>query len=195
MQNLRLLILSSILIILMGCGSLLPSRDIHTQTQWKTYQEVESVVKSIRPGHTLENVKKLGLDVDTTPNVKSLTYVDIAKRFGLIGLRDAIVTVPEGVKKLMAAAEKGRAYELNVETTHHQRIGSFWADFFNFRKKTHITGWEFSVLLIVVDDKVEYVLYKGNPNIDKLEKERNPLGPFQKINGYILVDLTTDLVK
>jgi hypothetical protein len=95
----------------------------------------------------------------------------------------------------MEAAEKGRAYEMTVESTTHQRIGSFWADFFQFRKNIHVTGWKYSVLLIVVDDKVQYVLTKGNPNIDKIEKHKNPLGPFQKINGYILVDLATDLSK
>jgi hypothetical protein len=192
MQNLKILALSSLLILSVGCSTLLPSKTVETQAQWTSYQEVESVVKAIHRGNTLEDVKQLGLDVDKTPNVELLTYIDIAKRFGLIGLRDHLVTVPDGVKKLMVAAEKGKAYELTVQSTRSQRLGSFWADFFQFRKKTHTTGWEFSVLLIVVDNKVEYVLYKGNPNIDKLEKEKNPLGPFHKINGYILVDLLAD---
>ena len=192
MEALKNLVLSSILILSVGCSSFLPSKTVDTQTRWTSYQEVESVVKAIRRGHTLEHVKELGLDVDKTPNVQSLTYLDIAKRFGLIGFRDQIVAVPDGVKKMMFAAERGRGYELNVEATRSQRIGNFWADFLQFRKKTHTTGWKFSVLLIVVNNKVEYVLYKGNPNIDKLEKEKNPIGPFQKINGYILVDLIAD---
>ena len=177
-----------------GCGSTswLPSRSVNTQSQWQSYQEVESVVKGIKHGHTLQDVKELGLDVYKTPNVQLLTYLDIAKRFGLIGLKDQSVTIPDGVRRLMEAAEKGKGYELAVEATSHKRVGSFWADFFQFRKQTHSTGWRLSVLLIVVDDKVEYVLYKGNPNIDKLEKEKNPLGPFQKISGYIIVDLLAD---
>ena len=186
------LVLVSILVLSVGCNSLLPSKTVDTQTQWASYQEVESVAKGIRRGDTLEDVKELGLDVDKTPNVQLLTYLDIAKRFGLIGLKDQSVTIPDGVKKLMDAAEKGKGYELTVETTRHERIGNFWADFFQFRRNTHTTGWQFTVLLIVVDDKVEYVLYKGNPNIDKLEKEKNPLGPFQKISGYIIVDLIAD---
>jgi hypothetical protein len=188
-------LIAATLLLSVGCGTLLPSKTTSTQTIWKSYQEVESVVEQIQPGHTLQDLRQLGLDVDTTPNIESLTYIDIAKRFGLIGLKDRTVTIPDGVKKLMEAAEKGKGYELNVKSTRSQRIGGFWADFFNFRKNTHTTGWEFTVLLIVVNDKVEYVLHKGNPNIDKLEKEKNPLGPFQKINGYILIDLTTDLAK
>ena len=183
-----------LLIISVGCNSArwLPSKTVNTQGQWTSYQQVETLVKGIKRGHTLADVKELGLDIDKTPNIKSLTHLDIAKRFGLIGMRDQIVTVPAGVKKLMEAAEKGRGYELNVQSTYSRRVGSFCADFFQFRKKTHTTGWDFTVLLIVVDDKVEYVLYKGNPNIDKLEKEKNPLGPFQKISGYIIVDLIAD---
>ena len=192
MEILKNVALSSLLVLLVGCSSMLPSKTVDTQTQWSSYQEVESVVKAIRRGHTLEDVKKLGLDVNTTPNIQSLTYLDIAKRFGLIGFRDQIVAVPDGVKRMMLAAERGRGYELNVEATRSQRIGNFWTDFLQFRKNTHTTGWKFSVLLIVVNNRVEYVLYKGNPNIDKLEKEKNPIGPFQRINGYILVDLIAD---
>lgn len=181
--------------LLVGCKSLLPVQTVNTQSNWSTYQDVDNIVAQIKAGQSLDELRDIGLDVDKTPNVESLTYLDIAQRFGLIGLRDKSLIVPAGVKKLMTAAEKGKAYEMVVESTTHNRIGSFWADFFQFRKKIHVTGWKYTLLLIVVDDKVQYVLHKGNPNIDKIEKHKNPLGPFQKINGYILVDLATDLAK
>jgi len=195
MQNLKALALSSLLIFTVSCGTLLPTQTVTTQTQWKSYEDVHTVVSSIRTGDSLEHLRTLGIDVNSTANIESLTYLDIASRFGLIGYRDKTVIVPEGVKKLMAVAEKGSGYELVIESTHHERIGSFWADFFQFRKKIHVTGWKYSVLFIVVEDKVQYVLHKGSPNIDKFEKHKNPLGPFQKINGYILVDLATDFAK
>ena len=187
--------LISLLLVSVGCSSLLPTQTVNTQTQWASYEDVHAVVSSIRTGDSLAHLRTIGIDVNSTANIESLTYLDIASRFGLIGYRDKIVIVPKGVKKLMAAAEKGSGYELVIESTHHERIGSFWADFFQFRKKTHITGWKYSVLFIVVDDEVQYVLSKGSPNIDRMEKHKNPLGPFQKINGYILVDIATDLAK
>ena len=187
--------LISLLLVSVGCSSLLPTKTINTQTQWSSYRDVHAVVSSIRTGDSLAHLKTVGIDVNSTANIESLTYLDIASRFGLIGYRDKTVIIPEGVKKLMAAAEKGSGYELVIESTHHERIGSFWADFFQFRKKIHVTGWKYSVLFIVVEDKVQYVLHKGSPNIDKFEKHKNPLGPFQKINGYILVDLATDFAK
>jgi hypothetical protein len=192
MYNLKLLIISTVLIVCGGCSTLLPSKSTSSQAQWKSYQDIETLANHIHAGQTLDDLKTLGIDVKNTPNMESLTHLDIAKRFGLIGRRDESLVIPAGVKKLMDAAEKGKGYELTVESTQHNRLGSFWADFLQFRKNVHTTGWTFSMLLIVVDDKVEYVLYKGNPNIDKLEKEKNPLGPFQKISGYIIVDLLAD---
>ena len=105
MQKLKALVLSSLIILSVGCSATkwLPQKSVQTQTQWKTYDEIESVVKNIKRGDTLEQVKELGLDVHKTPNMESLTYLDIAKRFGLIGLKDKSVTVPDGVKKLMDA--------------------------------------------------------------------------------------------
>ena len=47
---------------------------------------------------------------------------------------------------------------------------------------------------ITVDNKVEYVLHKGNPNINTVTVEKNPLGPFQKLNGYVVVDLLENVI-
>lgn len=174
---------------------MLPTQTISTQNKWHSYQQLDNIIQKIKLGQTLDELSKIGLDVNNDPNFESLTYLDVAKRFGLIGFRNQSITIPKGVKKLMKAAERGRAYELKVESTKHRRIGNFWADFFQFRKNIYITGWKYSLLLIVVDNKVQYLLHKGNPNINKVERHKNPLGPFQKINGYILIDLATDLIK
>ena len=90
---------------------------------------------------------------------------------------------------MLDAAERGRGYELTVQNTEQIREGSFWKDFLNFKRVTRETGWKYSILIITVNDKVAYVLHKGNPNINTVTTEKNPLGPFQKLNGYVLVDL------
>ena len=95
---------------------------------------------------------------------------------------------------MLDAAERGRGYELIVENTEQARVGSFWKDFLNFRRVTRETGWKYNILIITVDDKVAYVLHKGNPNINRVTTERNPLGPFQKLNGYVLVDLLENAI-
>ena len=178
-----------------GCAGLLPTKSVRTHTDWDTYSHVQTVAKHIHAGQSLADLKAIGIDIDKTKNIEVLTHLDVAKRFGLIGLRDPNLKVPAGVQRMVDAAEKGRGYELTVQNTAVKRTGSFWKDFLNFRRVSTETGWNFSILIITVDDKIEYVLHKGNPNINKVTTEKNPLGPFQKVNGYILVDLLEDVVK
>ena len=189
MQNVKHLILISVLTGSIGCSSLLPTTVTRTHSHWDNYNDVKSIVHHIHAGQTLDDIKNLGVDVDKTANIEVLTHLDVAKRFGLIGLKDPNLKVPVGVQRMVDAAEKGRGYELTIENTVDRRVGSFWKDFLNFKRVNRTTGWKFSVLIITVDNKIEYVLHKGNPNINKVTTEKNPLGPFQKLNGYVLVDL------
>jgi hypothetical protein len=194
-KMLKNLALSSALILcLTGCSSLLPTKTIQTHTSWGEYHQLKNLAHHIHAGQTLEDIKGLGVDVDRTKNIEVLTHLDVAKRFGLIGLRDPNLKVPAGVQRMVDAAEKGRGYELTVQNTAVQRTGSFWKDFLNFKRVSTETGWKFSILIITVDDKVEYVLHKGNPNINRVTTEKNPLGPFQKLNGYVLVDLLENVI-
>tara|TARA_R100000808_G_scaffold6183_1_gene18512 strand:+ start:2131 stop:2655 length:525 start_codon:yes stop_codon:yes gene_type:complete len=174
---------------------MLPVKTTTTHSRWSEYEQLNTLANNIRAGHTLTDLKGLGFDVKTTKNIEVLTYLDVAKRFGLLGLRDPNLKIPAGVQRMVDAAEKGRGYELTVESTLVKREGSFWKDFLNFKQVKRTTGWKFSVLIITVDDKVEYVLHKGNPNINRLEIEKNPLGPFQKLNGYVLVDLAEEFIE
>ncbi len=183
------------LVLCTGCKSMLPVKTTTTHSRWSEYEQLNTLANNIRAGHTLTDLKGLGFDVKTTKNIEVLTYLDVAKRFGLLGLRDPNLKIPAGVQRMVDAAEKGRGYELTVESTLVKREGSFWKDFLNFKQVKRTTGWKFSVLIITVDDKVEYVLHKGNPNINRLEIEKNPLGPFQKLNGYVLVDLAEEFIE
>ena len=183
------------LLLCAGCSSMLPIKTTTTHSEWGEYKQLNTLANNIRAGHTLTDLKGLGFDVNTTENIEVLTYLDVAKRFGLLGLRDPNLKIPAGVQRMVDAAEKGRGYELTVQNTVVKREGSFWKDFLNFKQIKRTTGWKFTVLIITVEDKVEYVLHKGNPNINTLEIEKNPLGPFQKLNGYVLIDLAEDVIK
>ena len=182
-------------LLTVGCSSMLPKKTTVTHNQWAHYSQVSDIGNGVRAGQSLDELKALGVDVNGTKNVEHLTHLDVAKRFGLIGGRkDASLKTPEGVRRMLDAAERGRGYELIVENTEHVREGSFWKDFLNFKRITRETGWKYSILIITVDDKVQYVLHKGNPNINRVTTERNPLGPFQKLNGYVLVDLLENTI-
>jgi hypothetical protein len=183
-----------------GCAtqSLLPTQGVYTESSFETYTQVEGVVEKIVLGETkYSDLVKMGLDLENIPNVKRLTYLDVMSKFKLDSpSRYTLfnkIELPAGVLKMLAAREDGLAYEINLERIKNKREGSVILDILNFRKNVHTTGWKISVLILIVDDTVEYVLYSGEKNIDTLKRERNPLGPFQGFDGGDIIGAASDL--
>jgi hypothetical protein len=194
------LLLSLLILLSGGCATqaLLPSQGIYTESSFETYKQVESVVSKIKIGKTkYSDLVKLGFDLEKMPNVKRLTYLDVMTKFKLDSpSRYTIfndIELPDGVIKTLKARENGLAYEINLERIVNQREGSLVLDMLNFRKNVHTTGWNISVLILVVDNTVEYVLYSGEKNINKRELEKNPLGPFQGFDGGDIVGAASEL--
>ena len=195
-----ILTLTGLLLLTGGCTtqSLLPTRGVYTESLYDTYTEVEVVVNEIVVGKTsYSDLVKMGLDLENIPNVKRLTYLDVMSKFKLdspsrFPLFNKI-ELPAGVLKMLASRENGLAYEINLERLKNKREGSVLLDMLNFRKIVHTTGWKISVLILIVDDTVEYVLYSGEKNIDRLEKEKNPLGPFQGFDGGDIIGAVGEL--
>ena len=183
-----------------GCTtqSLLPTQGVYTESSFDSYTQVEGVVNKIILSETkYSDLVKMGLDLENMPNVKRLTYLDVMSKFKLDSpSRFTLfnkIELPPGVLKTLAAREQGFAYEINLERLKNKREGSVFLDMLNFRKTIHTTGWKISVLILIVDDTVEYVLYSGEKNIDRLEKERNPLGPFQGFDGGDIIGAAGEL--
>jgi len=194
------LLLSILVLFSGGCATqaLLPTQGIYTESSFDTYNQVESVVNKIKIGKTkYSDLVKMGLDLEKMPNVKRLTYLDVMTKFKLDSpSRYTIfndIELPDGVIKTLKARENGLAYEINLERIVNQREGSLVLDMLNFRKNVHTTGWNISVLILVVDNTVEYVLYSGEKNINKREREKNPLGPFQGFDGGDIVGAASEL--
>ena len=194
------ILISMGLLFLGGCAtqSLLPTQGVYTESEFESYTQVESVVHKIKIGKTKHSdLIKMGLDLENMPNVKRLTYLDVMSKFKLDSpSRYTLfnkIELPAGVLKTLSARENGLAYEINLERIKNQREGSLILDMLNFRKNVHITGWNISVLILIVNDTVEYVLYSGEKNIDRTEKERNPLGPFQGFDGGDIVGAASEL--
>lgn len=194
-----ILTLTGLLLLTGGCTtqSLLPTRGVYTESLYDTYNEVEDVVNEIIVGKTsYSDLVKMGLDLENIPNVKRLTYLDVMSKFKLDSpSRFTLfnkIELPTGVLKMLASRENGLAYEINLERLKNKREGSVLLDMLNFRKIVHTTGWKISVLILIVDDTVEYVLYSGEKNIDRLEKEKNPLGPFQGFDGGDIIGAASE---
>ena len=199
MKTQNILISIGLLFFTGGCAtqSLLPTQGVYTESSFETYTQVEGVVDKIIVGETkYSDLVNMGLDLENIPNVKKLTYLDVMTKFKLDSpSRYTLfnkIELPVGVLKMLAARESGLAYEINLERLKNKREGSVFLDILNFRKTVHTTGWNISVLILIVDDTVEYVLYSGEKNIDRLEKEKNPLGPFQGFDGGDIIGAASE---
>ena len=173
-----------------GCGTLLPSGNEVSSSNWKSYNHIESTLKKIRPKETtIKDLKDLGIDFKSTPNLKTLTYLDIMERFKLDSTRFNEIKLPDGLEEALNKHEKCIAYELVIKKANKKRVGSFWKDMLSFEQVTKSNGWTFQAIIVIVDSTVVYVLYSGSPKVESLESHKRPLGPFQGIEAGTLMDL------
>ena len=189
MNYIKATIYMGIVISSIGCSSLLPERGTVSNSQWESFDDVKASFGNIAPGlTTVQDLKERGINLETMPNTKQLTYIEVARRFGMIGFKpDPRIKIPRGVIKLVQAGERGKAYSLKVSNLSTKREGNLLLDILRFKRVKHNTGWEYEVLVITVDNVIEYVLYAGNPNVDIVESERNPLGPFNSIDAGTVI--------
>ena len=174
-----------------GCQTLLPSGQESSNGNWKTYSHAEETFKKIIPNKTTtSDLSKLGIHFNKTPNLRTLTYLDVMERFKLDSTVFNNIKLPPGMKEALEQHEKCKGYELTMESTNAKRVGSFWKDILGFKQTTQRTGWAFQALIVMVDDTVVYVLHSGSPKINKRESNKQPLGPLQGIDAGTLIDLT-----
>ena len=180
-MDMRLALLSRLimlyaLLLPTGCSALLPKGKAMTESPWLEYTEVKAAFDAITIGQTTEeDLKKLGFDVKASPNLMVLNYLDIGARVQAIPMQE----LDPGLQACLRARTDCRAYVFEPKRTYSKRIGNFWLDIFNFRHKTHETGWRFNALIIFVNHHVAYKLSSGEPKIDTLQDQINPLGPIQ----------------
>jgi hypothetical protein len=164
---------------------LFPTEDKRTQNVWNNFDEAQASFEKITPHQTtVADLKKLGFDPHSVPNIKLLTYLDVIKRF----IPNQSITkddLPVDIKNCIESKDCCQAYELDLDVAKSKRFGNLFLDIFGFKKKAHITGWNFKALIIIKDDLVIYKLRSGEPNVDRLDKKVKPLGPFQELDGLV----------
>ncbi|MBI4688413.1 MAG: hypothetical protein HY756_11690 [Nitrospirae bacterium] len=188
--GLLFIIISFAILNISGCGSMLPSANKTTISQWDNFDTAKATFDLIIPGKTnIEDLKNLGFNPFSTPNVKILNYIDIIQLF-MANPSIKKEELDEGIRTCIDAKSKCRAYEIEPKIIKSKRQGNFWLDLFNFKRHTRESGWSFKALIVTVDDIVIYKLWGGSPVIDEEKVIKNPLGPLQ--NGESLIrDVTT----
>ena len=169
-----------------GCKSLFSSSGQRARTPWQTFDEAQAAFDKVVPHRTTVNeLRSMGFDPESTPNIKILTYLDLIQRFipnASIGFED----LQPDVRACIESKDCCHAYEMEIDMTDNKRYGNLALDVFGFNRKTKTTGWRFKALLIVKDDVVAYKIRSGEPNVDRMEKKVKPLGPLQELDNVIL---------
>lgn len=167
------------LCILSGCSSLLPRSETVSKSPWQSYKQAQETFQKIIPGRTtLTELRELSLDPEVNPNMTILNYSDVLRRF-VVSPSMAASDLDEGVRACIAAKTVCSGYEVDQRAMHRQRNGNFFMDMTNFKRRTGISGWRFTGLILVKDNVVVYKLTGGQPAIEEHEESSNPLGPLQ----------------
>ena len=162
-----------------GCTSLLPTADVATQQAWADFEQARAAIERIAPHKTTRaDLSAAGIDPLRNASITILGLPDVMQRFALGTAFDAQVLDP-GIRECLAAGNACTGYAIFVRRNDRKRIGNFWADTFNFRRETDVTGWSFNALILFDGDTVVYTVHGGQPRIHEKEVSRNPLGPLQ----------------
>lgn len=172
------------------CGALsacatdvLPSTEQQRGGAFESYEIAEIAYRLIQPGvTTTEKLSELGIDPQTTPNLRVMNYVEVMRLFmpsEQVALRD----LDPAVQGCIGARTACIGYALNPEQTSTQRTGHVSLDVLGFSRETQESGWAASMLLLIVDGVVVYKLWSGTPKIEGKRRETNPLGPAQDLSG------------
>jgi len=176
-------VVTAVVTAIAGCSALLPRSEALTVSPWQSFEEAQRTFDQIIPHQTtVADLKRLKLDPASNPNITILNYSDVLRRFVPSPSIDAS-SLDVGVRECLRAATRCQGYEVDHRVLKRHRYGNFWADIFNFRRKTDILGWRFNAVVLITDDMVVYKLTGGQPAIHEHEQSSNPLGPLQESTG------------
>jgi len=178
-MKLRLIIIVLACVTLTACTSLLPRSSSRTPGRFANFESAQDAAQRIVPLETrFSELKDLGFDPDGGSNVTLIPYPDIVARLAPYPALPLPLLDP-GVRKCVEDQAACRGYLFHFERQDRHRTGSFWLDFLNVRRTTEVTGWSFDALVIVSNGTVLFRNYAGQAQIDRVERQSNPLGPLQ----------------
>jgi hypothetical protein len=166
-------------LLLSGCAELLPKASSQIASPWHSYEEALAAIQRIAPYRsTAADLKTLGFDPFVTPNVQLLNFSDIVLRFP-VSANLPLDRLDKGLRECFEAGKECLGYSVNIRETKRDRVGDFWLDSLQFYRVTDVKGWSFNALVLLVDERVVYVIHGGQPVILEKETNKQPLGPLQ----------------
>lgn len=175
----------SLTLLIGGCSSMLPNT--HSDTSpFQSFDEVRNAIESLVPMKSdVDTLTALGIDPTKQPNTTILTHAEVVRRFVPSTLIKRENLDP-GVLACLDAGDNCRGWEINAARIVRQRNGNFLLDFTNFVRRTETSGWRFNATVLLVNNVVVYRAWGGQPRVNELEQNTNPLGPLQDMGPAML---------
>ncbi|HET9652610.1 MAG TPA: hypothetical protein VFP36_10480 [Usitatibacter sp.] len=168
-----------------GCARLLPKAQSEVHSPWGNFEEARTAFERIEPDRTTaSDLRVQGIDPYTSENVKILSYSDILLKFPIANgwSRD---TLDAGLRRCLEAGKECIGYSIDVHDVKRDHVGGFWSDTLGFKRIVDVSGWTFNGLILLVDNRVVYTLYGGQPKVREKEVSRQPLGPVQNLGEAV----------
>ncbi|MGZ5194975.1 MAG: hypothetical protein ACXWJM_07190 [Ramlibacter sp.] len=176
--------ISRLLLLVMACAlaactSMLPRGRTDTPAGFENFEQAQTAVSRIAALKTpVSELKSLGFDLQAGTNVTLIPYPDIVGRLAP-NSSVPLDKLDAGIRMCIEVQAACRGYLFHFERQDRKREGGFWMDFLNVRRTTYVTGWWFDALIVVSDGTVLFRNYAGQASTDRVERQFNPLGPFQ----------------
>ena len=179
-----LFLASASLVVLAGCGGLLPDQKAASASPFESYDQVVESFDQIVPGMTqAQDLPNLGFDA-RTGNVDVLSYLNIEERFlPAAGVRWEHLN--PAVQACIRAEAYCTGYIFRPSRTDTKRMGGLVPDMLGFQRITRSDRWSAEVILLVMNGRVVHKVFSGNPRTQNLEDRRQPLGPLRDLGGAL----------
>ena len=172
-------------LLLSGCGALLPKSKEVTASPWPTYHAAQETFDKIVPGQTtIADLRQMALDPSENPNIAILNYADVMRKF-MANQSLSLNDLDQGVRDCVTAKIACRGLEVTQSMINKNRQGNVVLDVLGFYRETQTSGWRFNGLILLKENVVIYKLTGGQPILQGTEENKNPLGPVQAIGSRV----------
>lgn len=155
-------------------------------TPFQSFDEARQAIDGLIPMKSdVAKLTQLGIDPAKQPNIAILTHADIVRRFVTSSVLKREDLDP-GVLACLEARDACRGWDISAARILKARTGNFFADFINFSRRSETTGWRFNALVLLVNNVVVYRAWGGQPNVNEIEINTNPLGPLQEMGPALI---------
>ena len=182
---LGVLLTSSSLLLLSGCGGELPpQQQAQTTMPFHTYDQVVEAFGQIVPNMTrADDLPNLGFDARTS-NAAMLSYLDIQERF-LPAAEGRWEQLNPAVRACIRAELYCTGFVFRPSRASSKRAGNTVSDLLGLQHIAHSSRWSAEVILLVMNGRVVHKVFSGNLRSDNLDDKRQPLSPLQDIGGTL----------